>query len=459
MLLDGYQILAQCPSYRAKSACYWFGLGGFTDTMLFCSSINSYNKRIVANDKKTVSRPKPQPSLKEELEIERVINFFAMSLLEQSTVDEVLWDVVRNCIARLKFVDCVIYELDKSRNILIQKAAHGPKDSTAGTIYQPIELAVGEGIVGSVAQTGKPERVDNTALDKRYIADDAVRLSEIAVPIWHNGSVWGVIDAEHPRRGFFRPHHLTILTKIAALCAQKIRRVETEQAYQQVQQQLALNNRRIAETKLLALRLQMNPHFIFNSLNAINKFVLENESEQASLYLTKFSKLMRQIMANTANEWVSLNNELAALNLYVELESLRCDHQFNFQLTVSEPLNPDLVRLPPMVTYPYIENAIRHGLLQPNVCKPTLCVNCREQDGYLVIEITDNGIGREASAKAQLRGLTAHKTYGHALTEERLQIVNEVYDVNAGIYFTDLTRPTGEPAGTSVIFTMKLKQP
>ena len=203
----------------------------------------------------------------------------------------------------------------------------------------------------------------------------------------------------------------------------------------------------------------MNPHFIFNSLNAINKFVLENESEQASLYLTKFSKLMRQIMANTANEWVSLSNELTALKLYVELESLRCDNQFNFQLTVSDSLNPDLVSIPPMVTYPYIENAIRHGLLQPNVRKPTLCIDCREQDGYLVIEITDNGIGREASAKAQLRGLTAHKTYGHALTEERLQIVNEVYDVNAGIYFTDLTRPTGEPAGTSVIFTMKLKQP
>ncbi|WP_245859403.1 histidine kinase [Spirosoma aerolatum] len=413
----------------------------------------------MANDKKTVSRPEYQPSLKEELEVERVINFFAMSLLEQSTVDEVLWDVVRNCIARLKFVDCVIYELDKSRQVLIQKAAHGPKGSTAGTIVHPIELTVGQGIVGTVAQTGKPERIDNTALDKRYIADDAVRLSEIAVPIWHNGCVWGVIDAEHPKRGFFRPHHLTILTKIAALCAQKIRRVETEQAYQQVQQQLAINNRRIAETKLLALRLQMNPHFIFNSLNAINKFVLENESEQASLYLTKFSKLMRQIMANTANEWVSLSNELTALKLYVELESLRCDNQFNFQLTVSESLNPDLVSIPPMVTYPYIENAIRHGLLQPNVRKPTLCIDCREQDGYLVIEITDNGIGREASAKAQLRGLTAHKTYGHALTEERLQIVNEVYDVNAGIYFTDLTRPTGEPAGTSVIFTMKLKQP
>ncbi|WP_460995259.1 histidine kinase [Spirosoma harenae] len=413
----------------------------------------------VANDKKTVSRPAHLQSLKEELEVERTINFFAMSLLEQSTVNEVLWDVVKNCIARLKFVDCVIYRLDETRNVLVQQAAHGPKGPAIGIIHHPIELTVGQGIVGSVAQTGQPERIGNTALDSRYVADDAIRYSEITVPIWLNGKVWGVIDAEHPKRNFFRPHHLTILTKVAALCAQKIRRVETELAYQQVQQQLAVNNRRIAETKLLAMRLQMNPHFVFNSLNAINKFVLENESEQASLYLTKFSRLMRQIMANTTTEWISLSHELAALKLYVELELLRCDHQFDFVLNVSESLNPEKVCIPPMVTYPYIENAIRHGLLHPTVDKPTLHIDCWQQNGYLLIEITDNGIGRAASAKSQLRGLTAHKSYGHTFTEERLQIMNEMYGVNAGVYFTDLTKANGEPGGTHVTFTMKLKQP
>ncbi|MBD2702882.1 histidine kinase [Spirosoma sp. BT702] len=400
-----------------------------------------------------------QHSLKEELEVERVINFFAMSLLEQSTIADVLWDVARNCIARLNFVDCVIYQLDTTRNVLVQLAAHGRKGPALGIIHCPIEIKLGDGIVGSVALSGQAERIGNTSLDKRYIADDEVRFSEITVPIWLNGKVWGVIDAEHPKRNFFRPHHLTILTKIAALCAQKIGRVETELAYQRVQQQLSENNRRMAETKLLALRLQMNPHFVFNSLNAINKFVLENESEQASLYLTKFSRLMRQIMANTSMEWVSLHNELKALQLYIELELLRCDNQFEFVFTIGKSLLIDTVFIPPMVTYPYIENAIRHGLLQPNVVKPTLRVECYVENDYLYIAIGDNGIGRAASIKSQVNGLTAHKSYGNTLTQERLQLVNQIYDADASITINDRTTTTGQPAGTDVTFTMKLRQP
>ncbi|GAB3998377.1 hypothetical protein GCM10028807_45900 [Spirosoma daeguense] len=412
----------------------------------------------MGNANSNVSRPAYQQSLKEELEVERIINFFAMSLLEQTTVEEVLWDVVKNCIGRLNFVDCVIYKLDTSRNVLIQLAAHGPKGPAIGIIHQPIEIPLGQGIVGDVARTGQPERIGNTSLDKRYIVDDAIRYSEITVPILLNGRVWGVIDAEHPKRNFFRAHHLVILKKITALCAQKIGRIETELAYQRVQQQLSDNEHRITETKLLALRLQMNPHFVFNSLNAINKFVLENESEQASLYLTKFSRLMRQIMANTASEWVSLRNELRALQIYVELELLRCDNRFAFTLTVSQSLPVDMVFIPPMVTYPYIENAIRHGLLQPNVDKPTLHMNCDVQDGYLRIQISDNGIGRAASTKSQVSGLTAHKSYGHTLTQERLQLVNQLYDADAGIHVTDLTTDMGTPAGTDVTFTMKLRQ-
>ncbi|UFH53666.1 sensor histidine kinase [Spirosoma sp. KNUC1025] len=233
--------------------------------------------------------------------------------------------------------------------------------------------------------------------------------------------------------------------------------IKSELAYRRAQQQLLESNRRIAETKLLALRMQMNPHFVYNSLNAINKFVLENEAEQASLYLTKFSKLMRQAMLNTLSEWVSLSHELKALQIYIELELLRSDNAFEMILNVSDSLKPDTVCIPPMITYPYVENAIRHGLLQQHVHKPTLRIDCFEQDGNLLIQIADNGIGRAASAQAQLDGLTAHKSYGHSITVERLQLVNEVYDVGSRIDFTDLNTPSGNPAGTCVTFTMKLK--
>lgn len=395
-------------------------------------------------------------SLKSELEAERIINAFAMSLLEQSTVDEVVWDVAKNCIARLHFVDCVVYQLDRQRNVLVQKAAHGPKNPAGQVILQPIELPVGSGIVGAVAQTGKPEVIGNTVADKRYIADDAVRYSAIAVPIWVNGKVWGVIDAEHPQMNFFQPHHFKILTAIAALCAQKIKQVEVEGAYRQAERQLMETNRRVAETKLTALRMQMNPHFIFNSLNSINKFILQNDGERASDLLTKFSRLIRQVLINSRTEWVSLRNELNVLQIYLELERLRSDNKFDIRLSIGDDLNLDMVHVPLLITQPYVENAIWHGLLPMQGGRSRLQIQCRQENGRLVIEIDDNGIGREASARLQANSLTAHKTHGITITEERLNLINEMYGADARITITDRYDTEGSSTGTHVCFTQKL---
>ncbi|MVM37996.1 GAF domain-containing protein [Spirosoma sp. HMF3257] len=411
----------------------------------------------VASDKQIVSRPTYQQSLKDELEVERIINFFAMSLLDQTTVEEVLWDVAKNCIARLNFVDCVVYRLDEERRVLVQKAAHGPKSPSMGVIQDPIEIPVGQGIVGEVARTGQPERIGNTSLDKRYIADDAVRYSEITVPILLNGRVWGVIDAEHPKRHFFRPHHLTVLTKVAALCAQKIRRVETEVAYRHAQQQLSDNNRRVAEAKLLALRMQMNPHFVFNSLNAINKFVLQNDSEQASRYLTKFARLVRQVLANTQTDWVSLRDELTALQSYIELEQLRSDDHFDVTVRIDPKLSADSVQVPPLLIQPYIENAIRHGLLAQQNRRAMLTIDCKRIGNRLAIAITDNGIGREAAISNRPQNLNAHQFHGSRIAEERVVLVNDLYDVDARIDCQDLIGLDGQPDGTCITFTMNLK--
>ncbi|GAB3909385.1 hypothetical protein GCM10028803_46870 [Larkinella knui] len=396
-------------------------------------------------------------ALEEELESERAINFFAISLIDQTTVEEVLWDVVKNCIARLNFVDCVIYLLDEKRNVLVQKAAHGPKNPRSFEILEPIEIPIGQGIVGSVVMTGQAERIGDTSKDPRYICDDEMRYSEITVPIILEGKVMGIIDAEHPEKNFFQPRHLHILSSIAKLCAQKIRRVQIEQAYQQTERQLLENNKRIAETKLLALRMQMNPHFVFNSLNAINKFILQNDVDEASMYLTKFSRLMRQMIDNTQTEWVSLRNELKALQTYIELEQLRSDDTFEFSLTVSKTLSQDTVHVPPLLLQPYVENAIRHGLLAQKAEKPVLSIDCQQVAGFLVICIVDNGVGREASQRSQINGLMAHKAHGSRIAEERLQIVNEIYGVDARIDVADLVDSTGVAAGTCVTFTMKLK--
>lgn len=407
--------------------------------------------------------PNPNlPGLKallEELEAEKAITYFATSLLTQTTIEEVLWDVVRNCISRLNFVDCVIYWLDEERGVLLQKAAYGPKSPGSYRIEQPIEIALGQGIVGSVALSGKAERIGDTSDDSRYIQDDCARLSEITVPILLDGRVLGVIDAEHPELDFFKPRHLKILNTVATLCSHKIKQMTLEHAYQLAERQLVETNKRVAETKLLALRTQMSPHFLFNSLNSINNFILQNEAENASAMLTKFARLMRQILDNTQTEWVSIRNELCALQLYVELEQLRCDNHFEVSFEISDTLDQDRVKVPPLIIHPYVENAIWHGLLPKRSGARKLTIRCYEQENRLIIEIMDSGIGREAAARARTNPLTSQPHYGSKLVQERLQLMTEIYGLDGQITSTDLYAPDHHPAGTCIHFTLKLPTP
>ncbi|MEQ9441252.1 MAG: ATP-binding protein [Cyclobacteriaceae bacterium] len=169
-----------------------------------------------------------QKLLHNRWETEKVINYFSTSLFGKNTVDEILWDIAKNCISRLGLVDCVIYLLDTDRGVLVQKAAYGSKNPQDFDIYRPMEIPVGQGIVGSVAQSGLAEIITDTSHDVRYIADEEVRLSEITVPLAYQGQVLGVIDSEHPEKGFFTEEHLAILTTIASLCANKIITAQAE---------------------------------------------------------------------------------------------------------------------------------------------------------------------------------------------------------------------------------------
>jgi PAS domain S-box-containing protein len=161
--------------------------------------------------------------------VTRSINYFATSLLARDTEEDILWDLAKNCVAQLGFVDCVIYLLDRDLNILVQKAAHGPKNPEGQRILNPITVPLGQGIVGCVAASGRAEIVGDTRRDPRYILDDEPRLAELTVPIIANNEVLGVIDSEHPAEDFFTQDHLEILTSIASLCANKLVRVRAEQ--------------------------------------------------------------------------------------------------------------------------------------------------------------------------------------------------------------------------------------
>ncbi len=213
--------------------------------------------------------------------------------------------------------------------------------------------------------------------------------------------------------------------------------------------------RKIAEVEMHALRAQMNPHFMFNSLNSINNFILKNDPDNASGYLTKFSRLMRLILDNSRNEWVLLENELKALELYIEMEVVRFDHVFEYEIIVSPEINVSTTSIPPMIIQPYVENAIWHGLLHRKKPGGKLMIKLWHEQDRLHISIEDNGVGREEAARQKSKSATKHKSHGMKITAERIEIVNRIYNVNATVKIDDLPGQNGTIGGTKVSLTLK----
>ena len=387
----------------------------------------------------------------EELEAEQAINYFASSIYETHSVKAILWDVAKNCIGRLHFEDCVIYLIDHEKKMLVQRAAHGPKSSAAGEIKSPIEIPLGKGITGAVALSGKAALVEDTTKDPRYIADITGMDSEIAVPIIYNGKVLGVIDCEHSKKRFFTQKHLSILTTIASLCANKIVKAKAEAEKARTEAKLMDTQRKMADVEMQALRAQMNPHFIFNCLNSINRYIVKSDQATASLYLTRFAKLIRLILDNSNSKSVSLANELEALRLYIEMESIRFEKQFTYTITVDPEVRPDSVYVPPLIIQPYVENAIWHGLLHKETAGHLLIQVSRKTATLLECVIEDNGVGREKAMELKSKSASSRKSLGMKLTEDRLALLSRQAQIDAVIEVEDMKDENGMAAGTRVI--------
>ena len=388
---------------------------------------------------------------REEIETEAIINYFASQINTHHNIDSILWDVARNCISRLHFEDCVIYLLDAERNVLVQKAAFGPKGDDTLSIKEPIEIPVGKGIVGSVASTGKAEMIGNTSQDPRYIVDDRTRSSELTVPLIVDGKVIGVIDSEHSRKNFFTGNHLRILNTVAVLCANQIQRAKAEQEKQQAVVEGILNKQQAAEYRLQSLRLQMNPHFLFNALNSIQQMILANEELIATRYLSRFSKLLRAILVHSDKEMVTLQEEIDMIGLYIELESVRFKDQFHYTVGVENGIDTEELRIPTLLVQPFVENAIWHGLMHKDGEKK-LEVMFEEDGDFLICTITDNGIGRKRSAEiSAAAGRTGHQSKGILVSTERLKKMQATTGHPGTITITDLYDADAQPAGTKVV--------
>jgi putative methionine-R-sulfoxide reductase with GAF domain/streptogramin lyase len=384
------------------------------------------------------------------IEAQKIIDYFANSTYTGSSVDEILWDVARNCISRLDFEDTVIYMMDKERNVLVQKAACGPKNPEGFEILSPVERKVGQGIIGAVAVTGKSILLGDTRQDPRYIPDLEIRLSEVAVPIIHNGEVIGVLDSEHSRPNFFTTQHLDILQSIANLCSAKIVKAEAEEEVRRKEAKLLELDKRLTESELTALKAQMNPHFLFNCLNSINWYIIKNRPLEASKYLTKFSRLIRLILDNSKYQKVPLASELETLRLYIEMESIRFEQKFTFQIEIDDDIDAEDVKIAPMILQPYVENAIWHGLM-PLDRPGHLYIHVSMRENFLCCTIEDDGIGRVAARLLHSGAVGTRESKGMRITSDRISILNQYTTGDDDfIQITDLIDKEREPSGTRV---------
>ncbi len=207
------------------------------------------------------------------------------------------------------------------------------------------------------------------------------------------------------------------------------------------------------ETEQKLLRTQMNPHFIFNSLNSIQGYISANNSFLAMSYLSKFAKLMRYILENSRKSMVSLEEEINTLQLNMELERIRFKEHFDFKIELEPDIIPERTFLPPMLLQPYVENAMKHGLRKKPE-KGLLEIFFKKENNFLNCIIRDNGIGREKAAELNQANKPTHKSVGMQLTSERLTTLNKQYKSSFSAMINDLKDAEGKALGTEVVLNI-----
>lgn len=214
-------------------------------------------------------------------------------------------------------------------------------------------------------------------------------------------------------------------------------------------QKIADMNHQISRLTQKNLRQQMNPHFVFNTLNSIQYYVFQNDKISANNYMSMFAKLMRKILENSQHTSIPIKDELDAIELYLELERIRFKNKFEWSINVDDEIDTLTYKIPTMIIQPYVENSITHGLRYKND-KGNVWIDMKLEKECITCTIEDNGIGREKAHEYKKLNGDKHNSLGTTITESRLELINTLYGNNMKIRLTDLTDDHGNPAGTRV---------
>lgn len=211
----------------------------------------------------------------------------------------------------------------------------------------------------------------------------------------------------------------------------------------------------VAETETAVLRLQMNPHFIFNSMNSINSYILKKDVNTASDYLNRFARLMRMILKFAAKPLIAVSDEIELLELYLETEAMRFEKKFSYDFELKNDLDPDEFMIPTMILQPFVENAIWHGISGMQNGEGLIKICFWQENESLFASVADNGIGRAASREISQKAKT-HESKALSITEHRLQLLEKKNGMEASFEVHDLLDPDQNPAGTKIVLQVPL---
>lgn len=223
------------------------------------------------------------------------------------------------------------------------------------------------------------------------------------------------------------------------------------QLFQKRQNEKNELRRKIAETEQMALRSQMNPHFIFNSLNSIQQYVIERDVKGANAFISGFSKLIRQTLEFSAKEKITLAEEISYLSNYLELEKLRTDNRFRFDVEIKTIHSLSELEIPPLLLQPYVENALRHGVRFLQNKEGIIRLLFKEEAGILTCSVEDNGLGREKAQLLKSKNIIEYQSKGMSLTENRIELLNKSLERKIKISIEDLKDEVNEARGTRVV--------
>ncbi|CAM1359700.1 conserved exported hypothetical protein [Tenacibaculum litopenaei] len=221
-------------------------------------------------------------------------------------------------------------------------------------------------------------------------------------------------------------------------------------------QRLLSNDKKILMLEQEALQSQMNPHFVFNALNSIKLYIINNEQKNAVYYLNKFSKLIRSILESSKTKEVTLADELKTMNLYMSIENIRFSNEIHYLEEVDTSLNLEKVKVPPLILQPFLENAIWHGLSSKKGAKKVSLSVTKLSEHFIQIDIEDNGIGRDEAMRIKKSKSLQRKSIGIELTKQRLRNFTDEFQNSFSLVYTDLINQEGSPCGTRVSLTIPL---